>query len=47
MDESRTTNTFPEESKKSYTRKTTEAADPLDLESEEWYKVAQKLQFNG
>ena len=37
----------PKSRKSSYTRKTTEATHLLDLEAEEWYKGAQKLQFNG
>ena len=38
---------FPKSQKSSYTRKTTEATHLLDLEAEQWYKGAQKLQFNG
>ena len=34
----------PKSRKSSYTRRATEASDLLDLE--EWYKRAQKLQFN-
>ena len=50
MDENRTTNTFPEYSPKgrkgSYTKRTTEATDLLDLETEEGYRGPRKLRFN-
>ena len=36
----------PQSRKSSYARRATEASDLLDLENEEWYKGAQKLQFN-
>ena len=36
----------PKSRKSSYTRRTTEATDLLDLEPEEWYIGAQNLQFN-
>ena len=36
----------PKSRKSSYTRRSTEATDLLDLEAGEWYKGAQKLQFN-
>ena len=37
----------PKSRKSSYTRRITEATDLLDLEVDDWYKGAQKLQFNG
>ena len=36
----------PESRESSYTRRTTDATDLLDLEAEEWYIGTQNLQFN-
>ena len=37
----------PKSRKCSYTRRTTEASEILEMEAEDWYKGAQTLQFNG